>query len=68
LDLSRANHRSAGTSSRRVVGDSYIGLIWRSEQLWRHYYRKVGIATGIWRQSIREARRVIRSKQSTTIR
>jgi hypothetical protein len=35
-------------TSGRMVGDSYIGLIWRSEQLWRHYYREVGFSTAMF--------------------
>jgi hypothetical protein len=35
-------------SSGRIVADSYIGLIWRSEQLWRHDYREVGLSTAMF--------------------
>ena len=37
---------SVNARSESIVGDSYIGLIWRSEQRWRHYYREVGALGG----------------------
>jgi hypothetical protein len=35
------------------IVDSYIGLIWRSEQLWRHYYREVGLSETMLRHCLR---------------